>query len=145
MSEALRLTSDRLPTPIGEFLILTDQDGNLRAADWADHETRLFELLRRQYGKNGFVCGASGDLREVVRAIGEYFSGNLHSIDRLPVKTAGTAFQREVWRELRKIPPGTTISYGRLAMRIGRPAAVRAVGLANGANPVSVVVPAIES
>lgn len=141
MSEALRLTPDRLPTPMGDFLILADQDGNLRAADWADHETRLFELLRRQYGKNGFVCEASGDLKELVRAIGDYFSGNLHSIDHLPVRTAGTVFQREVWRELRKIPPGTTISYGQLAVRIGRPAAVRAVGLANGANPVSVVVP----
>jgi methylated-DNA-[protein]-cysteine S-methyltransferase len=59
----------------------------------------------------------------------------------LPVKTAGTKFQREVWRALRYIPCGKTISYGELARRIGRPKAVRAVGLANGSNPIGVVVP----
>src|SRR6185437_637184 len=62
-------------------------------------------------------------------------------IDAILTATAGTAFQREVWRALRDIPAGQTISYGELARRIGRPAAVRAVGLANGANPIGVVVP----
>jgi methylated-DNA-[protein]-cysteine S-methyltransferase len=62
-------------------------------------------------------------------------------IDKLPVKTAGTPFQRSVWKALRKIECGRTISYAELARRIGKPRAVRAVGLANGQNPVSVVVP----
>jgi methylated-DNA-[protein]-cysteine S-methyltransferase len=62
-------------------------------------------------------------------------------IDTLPVETGGTPFQREVWHALREIPCGTTTSYGKLAELIGRPAAMRAVGLANGANPVAVVVP----
>jgi len=57
------------------------------------------------------------------------------------VETGGTPFQQEVWRSLRAIPCGTTTSYGKLAAQIGRPAAVRAVGLANGANPVAVVIP----
>jgi methylated-DNA-[protein]-cysteine S-methyltransferase len=57
------------------------------------------------------------------------------------VQTSGTPFQREVWRALRNIPCGTTVSYAKLAEQIGRPAAVRAVGLANGSNPVGVVVP----
>jgi methylated-DNA-[protein]-cysteine S-methyltransferase len=73
--------------------------------------------------------------------IRRYFAGELAAIDSLPVKTAGTAFQREVWRGLREIDCGTTISYATLAERIGRPAAVRAVGLANGANPVGIIVP----
>jgi methylated-DNA-[protein]-cysteine S-methyltransferase len=74
-------------------------------------------------------------------AIARYFAGELRAIDVLPVATAGTPFQREVWSALRKIPCGTTISYGRLAADLGRPAAVRAVGLANGSNPIGVVVP----
>jgi methylated-DNA-[protein]-cysteine S-methyltransferase len=70
----------------------------------------------------------------VARRFAAYFSGDLHAIDTLPVKTGGTVFQREVWRALRRIPCGTTISYGELARRIGRSEAVRAVGLANGSN-----------
>src|SRR5208283_2077845 len=69
------------------------------------------------------------------------FAGDLRVLDLLPVETGGTAFQRQVWQSLREIPCGTTVSYGQLAERIGRPSAVRAVGLANGANPVAVVVP----
>jgi methylated-DNA-[protein]-cysteine S-methyltransferase len=74
-------------------------------------------------------------------AIAAYFAGDLAAIDGLPVETRGTPFQRAVWSGLRAIPCGTTVSYSELARRIGRPAAVRAVGLANGANPVGVVVP----
>ena len=70
-----------------------------------------------------------------------YFEGEITAIDKLPTATNGTGFQREVWAELRRIPPATTISYGQLAERIGRPKAVRAVGMANGSNPVGVVVP----
>ena len=81
------------------------------------------------------------DPHGLTSAIARYFAGDLHAIDALPVKTAGTEFQRTVWRALRDIACGTTISYGELARRIGRPEAVRAVGLANGANPVGIVVP----
>ena len=81
------------------------------------------------------------DPNGLTTAISNYFEGNLSAIDTLPVETGGTPFQQEVWRALRTIPCGTTTSYGKLAENIGRPTAVRAVGLANGANPVSVVVP----
>jgi methylated-DNA-[protein]-cysteine S-methyltransferase len=74
-------------------------------------------------------------------ALRNYFAGELDAIDHLPVKTAGTLFQRAVWSALREIPLGSTESYGKLAQRIGRPNAVRAVGLANGSNPIGVVVP----
>ena len=70
-----------------------------------------------------------------------YFQGELDALDRLAVDLAGTPFQMEVWAALRTIPVGTTLSYGALATRIGRPSAVRAVAAANGANPVALVVP----
>jgi len=70
-----------------------------------------------------------------------YFAGDLAVIDRLPVRTGGTGFQRAVWQALRGIPCGTMVTYTELARRIGRPTAVRAVGHANGANPVGIVVP----
>src|SRR5690606_5527006 len=69
------------------------------------------------------------------------FEGDISALDALPVVTGGTEFQRRVWAALRQIPAATTISYGQLAARIGAPAASRAVGLANGANPVPIVVP----
>lgn len=74
-------------------------------------------------------------------ALVAYFLGDLHAIDALAVDLAGTPFQMEVWRALRQIPVGSTLSYGELAARIGRPSAVRAVAAANGANPVAIVVP----
>lgn len=77
---------------------------------------------------------------EVVRQLTEYFAGRRTEFE-LPVGLAGTAFQRTVWAALRDIPYGETVSYGQLAQRIGRPAAARAVGLANGRNPIGIVVP----
>src|SRR4029077_19631677 len=70
-----------------------------------------------------------------------YFKGDLGVIDKLPVEAPGTPFQKSIWSELRKIRSGKTISYAELARRIGRPKAVRAAGLANGQNPISIVVP----
>ena len=70
-----------------------------------------------------------------------YFDGDTSAIDTIPVELNGTPFQKTVWSALRRIPSGTTISYAELARRIGEPAAVRAVGTANGANPVAVIVP----
>ena len=70
-----------------------------------------------------------------------YFAGDLAALDTVPVELNGTPFQKKVWLALRRIPCGATISYGELARRIGTAAAVRAVGAANGANPVAVIVP----
>jgi methylated-DNA-[protein]-cysteine S-methyltransferase len=141
MREILRLLTDRFETPIGEMMIAADEDGNLRAAEWTDHPERVLHLLQRYYGKNGFTLTPVHNPGGLTDAMKSYFAGELASIDELPTQTAGTPFQREVWRSLREIPCGTTISYGQLAERIGRPSAVRAVGLANGANPIGVVVP----
>ncbi len=141
MGEVLELRMDRIETPIGEALIVADREGNLRAVDWTEYEERMRRLLRLHYGDNGYRLNSGGGMNGLADAIRGYFAGELHAIDALPVRTAGTPFQRKVWRALREIPCGTTVSYARLAERIRQPAAVRAVGLANGANPVGIVVP----
>jgi methylated-DNA-[protein]-cysteine S-methyltransferase len=141
MREILQLRVNRLKTPIGEFLIVADADGNLRATEWTDYEPRIQKLLRLQYGEHGFRIEELRNADALTQAVEGYFAGDLHALEGLPVRTAGTPFQRLVWEALREIPCGTTICYGQLAERIGRPSAVRAVGLANGSNPVGVVVP----
>jgi methylated-DNA-[protein]-cysteine S-methyltransferase len=80
-------------------------------------------------------------VRECREAFQRYFNGDLRALDPLPVHPRGTPFQERVWKALRSIPVGSTISYGELAGRIGSPKASRAVGAANGANPISVVLP----
>jgi methylated-DNA-[protein]-cysteine S-methyltransferase len=141
MNDVLQLFVDRINTPIGELLIVADQDGNLRAVDWTDYEDRMRRLLRLHYGENGFTLDPVRNPNGLTHAIKSYFAGEFAAIDALPVQTAGRPFQREVWRALRKIPCGVTVSYATLAERINRPTAVRAVGLANGSNPVGIVVP----
>jgi len=71
----------------------------------------------------------------------EYFGGRVEALDEIAADGEGTAFQREVWKQLREIPVGTTVSYGELARRIGRPSASRAVGIANASNPIALIVP----
>ena len=135
--EALFL--DRQATPIGTALLVTDEAGLLRAFDFEDYEPRMRRLLRLHYGDAPLQAGtAPGAMKQ---HIDRYFSGDLQALDEVVWATAGTAFQRSVWCALTKIPVGETLSYRGLAERVGRPKAVRAVGLANGSNPVAVVVP----
>ncbi len=140
-SDVLDLVVNRMTAPIGELQLVTDRAGCLRAADWSDYEARMLRLLARHYGQNGFRLEPACNRHEVGDAMERYFAGDVAAIVGIPVQTGGTPFQRRVWDELRKIPCGTAISYGRLAERIAHPKAVRAVGLANGANPVGIVVP----
>ena len=132
---------EHLDTPTGRILVVTDDDDRLRAVDWEDHENRLHQLLRRQYGAGMVRFQAAPGPSAASRSLRAYFDGDVACLAGLAVATGGTAFQRVVWDALRQIPPGQTVSYGALAARIGRPGAMRAVGLANGANPVSIVVP----
>jgi methylated-DNA-[protein]-cysteine S-methyltransferase len=140
MSGPEQLLVARIPTPIGELVIIADRAGKLRAVDWTDHEARMLALLGR-HCRHGFNLRSTRDPQGPARLLKAYFKGDLAAIDRLETATDGTAFQHAVWRELRRIPAGRTISYAELARRIDRPQAVRAAGLANGANPISVVVP----
>ena len=84
--------------------------------------------------------GAAPVLRDAIEQLGEYFAGARTSFD-LPLRPTGTTFQRSVWAELCRIPFGQTISYGELAKRVGNPSASRAVGMANGRNPIAIVIP----
>jgi len=141
MNKVLHLLLDRIDTPLGELSIVADQQGNLRFTSWADDEAHLLPSLEHHFGKDQFSIAPGRNPGNLAGAIARYFAGDLSAIDALPVQTAGTPFQQEVWGALREIPCGTTISYAALAARIGRPNAVRAVGMANGSNPVGVVVP----
>jgi methylated-DNA-[protein]-cysteine S-methyltransferase len=140
MTETWQFFVNRTSTPLGDMFIVTDAEENLRATYWTD-EARMTRVLRQHYGEQGFTLKPGKNPSPQVEAIKRYFAGELAALDSLRVKTAGTPFQREVWQTLREIPCGTTISYSTLARRVGRPAAVRAVGLANGCNPIGVVVP----
>lgn len=135
----MRLQLDCIMSPLGEILLACDAEGRLRALDFHDYEDRMRQLLRLQYGASKLDTGpAPVAITGPLRA---YFAGEQADLAAIPVETGGTPFQREVWAALRRIPLGTTTTYGALAASIGRPRAVRAVGLANGANPVSIVVP----
>ena len=118
--------TDTLTTPLGALTLTVDELARLHRLDWSPDPT---EPSPRE---NPFG---------VTQRLTDYFDGDLHAIDALQVELSGTVFQRQVWAALRGIACGQTISYGELARRIGNPKAVRAVGLANGSNPVSIVVP----
>ena len=132
---------ERFNTPTGTMLMVSDDRGRLRALDWLDYEHRMMKLLKRHYGADGFTLREAKRASDARRALKNYFDGNLRAIDKLPTATNGTDFQCRVWEALRKIPVAYTITYRTLAERIGRPAATRAVGLANGSNPIAIVVP----
>ncbi len=130
---------DRLETPIGIALLVTDADGALRALDWEDYEPRMKELLRRQYGV--VILRDARSPKELRTALSGYFKGDLDRLKTIKWRVAGTPFQQKVWRALPKIRVGTTMSYGALAAKLDAPNAMRAVGHANGSNPISVVLP----
>jgi methylated-DNA-[protein]-cysteine S-methyltransferase len=133
------LQLERYPSPLSPLLLLTDDEGALRALEFEDHEPRMHRLLRDHYGAYTIREGAAP--KSIKRALDAFFDGNLDALDDVRTATGGTAFQREVWQALRRIPAATTKSYGQLAASLGRPAASRAVGAANGANPIAIVVP----
>ena len=130
---------DRLQTPIGTALLVTDAGGVLRALDWEEHEPRMRELLRLQYG--ALVLEDARSPKDLRSALTAYFKGDLDRLKTIKWRVAGTPFQQKVWTALPKIPAGTTMSYGALAAKLNAPKAMRAVGHANGSNPISVVVP----
>ncbi|WP_328718398.1 methylated-DNA--[protein]-cysteine S-methyltransferase [Streptomyces sp. NBC_00247] len=135
MSTAVRpptKTHTLLDSPYGE-LTLVATDGVLSALYMTEHR---HQPPRGTFGEE-VVAGSFG---ESVRQLGEYFEGTRTEFD-LPLHLEGTPFQRTVWAELQRIPYGETLSYGELAGRLGKPGASRAVGLANGRNPVSIIVP----
>ena len=132
---------ERFATPTGRMLLVSDEQGRVHALDWQDHDERMQRLLARYYRNVTLSLRDASQESAAKRALLAYFDGQLDAITHVKVATSGTAFQNQVWTALRRIPRGQTLSYGALAKKIGRPAAVRAVGLANGANPIAIVVP----
>ena len=141
MDNRLHVFSDRMKTPLGDLILLADESGNLRAIEWADHEDRIHASLSRRDRSIQITMEPRSNPFGLTAALEAYFAGDIESIQSLPVSTTGTPFQQNVWKALRSIAGGETTSYGSLAKKLGVPAAVRAVGLANGANPISIVVP----
>jgi methylated-DNA-[protein]-cysteine S-methyltransferase len=134
----MELLIDRIPSPIGTILLVSDGH-SLCSLDFADYETRLMALLHKRYASVKLI--ESLDPQEFSSKIRAYLAGDYACLDDLPVHAGGTDFQQQVWQALRTIPVGTTISYGELATKIGKPTAARAVGMANSLNPIAIVVP----
>ena len=124
-----------IESPAGR-LLLAATDTELTHLLFADREIR--KETRSRIGKP--EPGPAAILKETERQLREYFAGDRREFD-LPLAPAGTAFQRSVWSALEAIPWGKTISYGELARQVDRPRAARAVGAANGANPISIIIP----
>jgi methylated-DNA-[protein]-cysteine S-methyltransferase len=136
--QSVRLFIDMLDTPLGRAVILAD-GARLRALDFHEREQAMLAPLRRRYGDLELVPAV--DPLGITSRLRAYFAGELDAIEGIPVEAEGTAFQQRVWAALRTIPAGRTLSYGELAAKIGAPTACRAVGLANGRNPIGIVVP----
>lgn len=130
---------ERLKTPIGTLLIASDERA-LRAVELRDLEPRLMSTLQRAWGEVA-VRHASGPLA-VRERLERYFEGEISAIDDIPVAMNGSPFESAVWDALRTIPGGTVTTYGALAVALGHPlSSSRAVGAANGSNPIPIVVP----
>jgi methylated-DNA-[protein]-cysteine S-methyltransferase len=136
---AMNLIQDELPTPLGKLLLVADPQAVLVAVEFADHESRMRELLRRRYGQMQEL--RSGKLPTAQRAFEAYFSGEVAVISNLAVSVQGTEFQQRCWLSLRRIPCGQTITYAQQAQWVGSPKACRAVGQANGLNLLAIVLP----
>lgn len=134
-----KLIVGSLDTPIGTAVVAVDEKDVLRALFFEDFPARMHRCLRLHYSTLPIEQDAPPAF--IRRALSAYFDGDNGALAGLAWATGGTAFQRKVWSALTEIPAGTTLSYGALAVKIGMPKAVRAVGLANGANPISIIVP----
>lgn len=134
-----RLIRSWLQTPVATLQIVVDSADVVRVLDFDNDSPRTRRLMAIHYAG---VPVVEGETPPAIRAaLDRYFAGEMDALADIPWRVAGTDFQRQVWTALTRIPAGRTESYGQLAARIGRPTAVRAVGLANGANPIGIVIP----
>ena len=127
-----------LASPIGPIGLVIAGEA-LEVLDFMDDEGRFNDLVARQYPQG--VRRSASDPSGIADRIAAYLGGQLDAIEDIPTRPSGTPFQQSVWQSLRTIPCGATISYAELATRVGRPRASRAVGQANGRNPIAIVHP----
>lgn len=125
-------------SPLGELLV-GFQGQVLYGLDFGDYRGRFEQGLRRRWPERE-LCPQPLPVA-LKQSLEDYFAGDLAALQSLPVEPGGTPFQQRVWQELRRIPPAQVVSYGELARRINCPRGVRAVGLANGRNPIAIAIP----
>lgn len=130
--------TDTVPSEIGAIVVAA-RDGKLVSLDFDDCRDRMLALLAIRDDSPNLV--SSRDPFGISSCIAAYLAGDIAAVDSIDVDCGGTPFQEQVWSALRAIPAGATMTYGALARALGRPAAARAVGAANGRNPISIVVP----
>jgi len=135
MSLPMPLRGDLIDTPLGRMIALVDGQGALQRLEFLDDESPE-PLLWRGYELRRDPAAAA----PVARQLDEYFAGRRRVFD-LPLAPLGNAFLQEAWHQLRQVPYGTTLSYGALALRLGRATSARAVGRANAVNPIAIIVP----
>jgi methylated-DNA-[protein]-cysteine S-methyltransferase len=134
----MRLVLEEISSPLGPILLASHAAG-VCALDFADCRERMEELLGARFGAVEFETPRSQS--EAARRVESYLGGELDAFEGVALDTQGTPFQERVWAALRTIPAGATRSYGEIARALGRPTASRAVGAANGRNPVALAVP----
>jgi methylated-DNA-[protein]-cysteine S-methyltransferase len=137
----MKFNRSTLHSPLGELVLVTDAQQQLRALQFSDRNAQLQRSLQAHYGSTELVdVDAPSGIAEALR---RYFEGDLVAIDEIDVATVGDGLQRNVWAALRRIPVGRTSSYGELARALGYddPRAAIDIGAANGANPIAIVIP----
>jgi methylated-DNA-[protein]-cysteine S-methyltransferase len=137
----MKLNLSSVDSPLGPMLLVTDAQQTIWALDFADHKARLQRSLRDCHGDVELTESAAPI--EIASALDRYFAGELDALQALRTQAAGSELQRQVWAALRRIPVGTTTTYGKLARELGfdDPRAAIDVGAANGANPIAIIVP----
>jgi len=134
----MKLVFDTFETPMGEMTAVFSGEA-LCQLDFSDCKDRIEKLLRRRYPDHE-KTGQKNPMGIRDKVL-DYFKGDGDAFKDLKLETGGTVFQQSVWRALQDIPRGSTLSYRELAQNIDRPKAVRAVGSANGSNPIAIIIP----
>jgi len=134
----MQLQLDEVDSPFGALLVVSDEEGALRALTFRDCEAMSRSLAARFKAHR---VRRSPRANEHARRLRAYLAGDLRAFDDAKLRAEGTEFQRSVWSALRRIPHGSTATYAEIAAAIGRPRAARAVGAANHANPIAIAIP----
>jgi len=134
----ISLWIDHVRSPLGTLTIVATDDA-LCALTFAGERSQMLARIRSRFP--GVVLKRRGDSNDHATRLHVYFAGDLNALNGITVDCGGTVFQEQVWKALRSIPAGTTLTYRRLAEIVRRPRAVRAVGRANARNPVCLVIP----
>ena len=130
--------TERIETPIGP-MVLVAKDGVILLFEFEDAAGRVVRQMKARFGD--VELQSTSNPFGITETIKNYFAGDIHAFDNLLTDGGGTEFERRVWAELKRIPVGTTVSYGNIARKLGDLKHSRAVGTANGKNPIAIVVP----